>query len=113
MRPWMNGTTITMDSQNRIQSFNVTSNKFTQGTHYKTVNIYSFSEKSWNKIVEQLELYIASGKVNEYYEVIFKKLLADGSLSMEGVLFDSKFWYEIDTPDDLLKAERTLENTHT
>ncbi len=113
MRPWMNGTTITMDSQNRIQSFNVTSNNFTQGTHYKTVNIYSFSEISWNKIVEQLELYIASGKVNEYYEVIFKKLLADGSLSMEGVLFDSKFWYEIDTPDDLLKAERTLENTHT
>lgn len=110
MRPWMNGTTITMDSQNRIQGFGVTSNKITQSTHYKTVNIYSFSEISWKKIVEQLELYIASGKVNEYYEVVFEEMLADGSLSMDGVFFDSKFWYEIDTLDDLLNAEAALEN---
>ncbi len=111
MRPWMNGATVTMDALNRVQAFAVGNN--TSGTHYKTVNIYSLSASSWQKVVERLKLYISSGKVNEFYEVVFKEMLADGSLFMDGVFFDPESWYEIDTPADLANAERILEETDT
>ena len=113
MQPWMNGTTITMDSLNRVQAFGMGSNGYTEITRYKTVNIYSLSASSWQNVIEQLELYISSGKVNEYYEVVFKTMIADGSLSMNGVFFDPECWYEIDTPVDLANAERILEETDT
>lgn len=105
MQPWMNGTTITMDSLNRVRAFGMGSNGYTDGTHYKTVNIYSLSVSTWRKVMERLTLYISSGKVNEYYEVVFKEMIADGSLSMDGVIFDPDSWYEIDTPADLINAE--------
>ena len=111
MQPWMNGTTVTMDALNRIQAFAV--GDTTNGTRYKTVNIYSLSLSSWQKVVERLELYISSGRTNEFYEVIFKEMLAEGSLSMDGVFFDPESWYEIDTPADLANAERILEETDT
>ena len=113
MQPWMNGTTITIDSLNRVQAFGMGGNGYTEITRYKTVNIYSLSDSSWRKAVERLELHISSGKVNEYYEVVFKEMIADGSLSMDGVFFDPERWYEIDTPADLANAERILEETDT
>ena len=113
MQPWMNGTTITIDSLNRVQAFGMGGNGYTEITRYKTVNIYSLSDSTWRKVVERLELHISSGKVNEYYEVVFKEMIADGSLSMDGVFFDPERWYEIDTPADLANAERILEETDT
>jgi len=113
MQPWMNGTTITIDSLNRVQAFGMGGNGYTEITRYKTVNIYSLSDSTWRKVVERLELHISSGKVNEYYEVVFKEMIADGSLSMDGVFFDPERWYEIDTPADLTNAERILEETDT
>jgi choline kinase len=41
MQPWMNGTTVTMDALNRIQTFAV--GDTTNGTRYKTVNIQPFA----------------------------------------------------------------------
>ena len=113
MQPWMNGTTITIDSLNRVQAFGMGGNGYTEITRYKTVNIYSLSDSTWRKVVERLELHISSGKVNEYYEVVFKEMVVDGSLSMDGVFFDPERWYEIDTPADLANAERILEETDT
>jgi len=113
MQPWMNGTTVTIDSLNRVTAFDMVSNGNTSGTRHKTVNIYSLSGSSWRKVVERLEHYISSGKINEYYEVVFKEMIADGSLSMEGVFFDPECWYEIDTPADLMNAERLLGETDT
>jgi len=107
MQPWMNGTTITLDSLNRVSAFGMGSAE-SVGTRYKTVNLYSLSDSSWRKVVERLELYISSGKINEYYEVVFKEMIADGSLSMDGVFFDPERWYEIDTPADIVNAERIL-----
>ena len=113
MQPWMHGTTITLDSLNRVQAFHLGRNGRTVDTRYKTVNIYSLSDSSWRKVVERLELHISSGKVNEYYEAVFKEMIADGSLSMDGVFFDPECWYEIDTPVDLVNAERILGETDT
>ena len=105
MQPWMNGTTITMDSLNRVRTFGMGGNRSTNAIHYKTVNIYSLSDYSWGKVIERLDNRISSERVNEYYEVVFKEMIADGSLSMGGVIFDPDSWYEIDTPADLLIAE--------
>ena len=113
MQPWMNGTTVTIDSLNRVRAFSMGRNTYTEGTPYKTVNIYSLSDSSWRKVVERLGLHISSGKVNEYYEAVFKEMIADGSLSMNGVFFDPECWYEIDTPADLVNAERILGETDT
>ena len=111
MQPWMNGTTITLDSLNRVLAFGMGSKENTEGARYKTVNIYSLSDSSWRKVVERLELYISFGKVNEYYEAVFKDMIADGSLSMDGVFFDPERWYEIDTPADVVNAGRILGET--
>ena len=113
MQPYMNGTTITLDSLNRVSAFGMDNNKQTVGTRYKTVNMYSLSDSSWRKVTERLELFISSGRINEYYEAVFKQMIADGSLSMDGVFFDSEYWYEIDTPADLVNAERLLGETDT
>jgi choline kinase len=113
IEPWMNGTTITMDSLNRVTGFGIGDNGYTEGPRYKTVNICSLSDSSWRKIIEQLDIYIHSGKVNEYYEVIFKEMISSGSLSMEGVFFDPERWYEIDTPADLINAESIFGETDT
>ena len=104
---------FTIDSLNRVQAFGIGGNGYTEITRYKTVNIYSLSDSTWRKVVERLELHISSGKVNEYYEVVFKEMIADGSLSMDGVFFDPERWYEIDPPADLANAERILEETDT
>ena len=73
---------------------------------YKTVNIYSFSLSSWHDILKRLNQYISDGIVNDFYEVIFAKMVTDGSLSLQAVSFDSKPWYEIDTIADLAEAEK-------
>ena len=115
-QPWMSGTVASVDRENNIQALLDTRHQasdFDYSKVYKTVNIYSLSDSSWRKIIERLKLYISSGKVNEYYEVVFKEMIADGSLSMEGVFFDPESWYEIDTPADIVKAERILGETDT
>jgi len=75
-------------------------------TKYKTVNIYSFSLSSWYQVVGVLNEYIQAGRVNDYYEVIFREMVAQKSLSLKAISFDAKPWYEIDTIEDLASAER-------
>jgi choline kinase len=113
--PWMNGTTIAMDSSGDVAYFHKTPTtpalpKVRVGrlrdSAYKTVNICSLSRASWSRVLPRLEQAIADGRVNEYYEVVFAEMVGDGSLSFECVLFDSDQWYEVDTLEDLPGAER-------
>ena len=112
VQPWMSGTLVSMNSRNRVSAFhmgmnaiNISMNK----TMFKTVNIYSLSRLSWQKVFKRLEVYISNGKVNEYYETVFREMVANGSLSLEGVFFDPQLWYEIDTIEDLKNAECILD----
>ena len=73
---------------------------------YKTVNMYSFSAPSWQRVANRLEQYISAARVNEYYETVFAEMVAAGNLSFEAVLFDNECWYEIDTLEDLRAAEK-------
>jgi choline kinase len=110
--PWMNGTTITMDSSGHVACFRAASEPREgpagplRDSAYKTVNICSLSRATWSCVLPRLERAIAAGRVNEYYEVVFAEMVADGSLSLECVLFGSDQWYEVDTLEDLRGAER-------
>lgn len=108
MQPWMNGTCVTINQSQQVKGFltgNVPPPPLGENI-YKTVNIYSISLISWYEIVKRLDKRISEGKVNDYYETIFAEMIADGSLSFEAVFFDDKPWCEIDTIEDLAKAEK-------
>ena len=106
MQPWMNGATVTANISHHVKKFQSGIAGPFDEIRYKTVNIYSFSTSSWNSIKKRLGQYISAGKVNDYYETVFAEMVADGSLSLKTVSFDSKRWYEIDTIADLAKAEK-------
>ena len=106
MEPWLNGTTVSVNSLNQITQFQKGTTDNYSDIRYKTVNIYSFSLSSWKAIINRLNRYISSGQVNCYYEVVFSEMIDDGSLSLESVSFDHKPWYEIDTIHDLSEAEK-------
>lgn len=106
MAPWMNGTSVLINKFNIVKNF-VNGNSIQLGEiRYKTVNIYSFSLSTWHAIIERLNEYIAANNVNCYYETVFGEMLANGNLSLQTVLFDNKLWYEIDTIEDLVEAEK-------
>ncbi len=104
MLPWMNGTTVTLDSLRRVSAFGTSRNM--RNVVYKTVNIYSLSWSSWQKIIVYLNRYIAFDNLNYYYEAVFRQMIADGSLDFDSVFFDAECWYEVDTLEDLSEAER-------
>jgi len=105
MQLWMNGTTVRVNQFKHVTKFYNGAGPLDE-IRYKTVNIYSFSLSSWHGILKRLNQYISDGRVNDYYEVIFAKMVTDGSLSLRAVSFDSKPWYEIDTIADLAEAEK-------
>jgi len=106
MQSWMNGTCVIINRFHRVKAFLADNADGFGETKYKTVNIYSLSLNYWHEIVKRLDTRISDGKVNDYYEIIFAEMIADGSLSFENVSFDGKPWYEIDTIEDLAKAEK-------
>ncbi len=106
--PWMNGTMVAVDHSQRVTRFHADGHSLRQESTYKTVNMYSFSRSSWRRVVRRLEEHVSAGKVNTYYETVLGEMVVDGSLALRAVFFDDARWYEIDTPEDLHQAERTM-----
>lgn len=105
MRPWMNGTTVSVDTAQHVTAFQIANAKAGCESVHKTVNMYSFSRDTWRKFVQRLSSHVTAGRVNEYYETVLAEMLGDGSIAMEAVPFDKGCWYEIDTLEDLQEAE--------
>ncbi len=105
---WMNGSTVTLDPHGQVNAFHSSVNQecVTESCLLKTVNMYSLSLSSWKQVEKRLELYISSGRVHDYYEVVFSEMVREGALSFKVVTFDPGSWYEIDTLSDLDEAER-------
>ncbi len=106
MAPWMNGSSVLINQFNIVKNFENSNSIHLGEIRYKTVNIYSFSLSTWYAIIERLNEYIAANNVNCYYETVFGEMIANGNLSLQTVLFDNKLWYEIDTIEDLVEAEK-------
>ncbi|NOY71601.1 MAG: phosphocholine cytidylyltransferase family protein [Gammaproteobacteria bacterium] len=108
--PWMNGTTVELDSTSRVTAFRKGGEVVSGVPQYKTVNIYSLSPQSWIVVEERLRLYIESGRLSDYYEAIFTELVAEGSLDFGAVFFKKNRWYEVDTQADLVEAEKLYDS---
>jgi choline kinase len=106
MQPWLNGTTVSINNKNEVTKFQPGTTESYKDIRYKTVNIYSFSLKSWKEVAKKLNQYIAEGSVNSYYETVFSALVDEGTIQFKAISFDEKPWYEIDTVEDLLTAEK-------
>ena len=106
VQPWMNGSCVTINKSQLVKAFLADNADSFGEIKYKTVNIYSISLTSWHCILKKLDKRISDGKVNDYYETVFAEMIADGSLTFKIVSFDGKPWYEIDTIEDLAKAEK-------
>ena len=104
IKDWMHGTTVTLNSDQRVMGFKTNTSPIRNKIKFKTVNIYSFSLASWRTITQRLDQHIKEGKVNGYYETVFSELVDEGLLSLQAVSFDKKAWYEIDTIGDLAEA---------
>lgn len=103
--PWMNGTTVTVDPDGQVTAFHIGSNAEDGPPRYKTVNVYSLSVPTWNRVAIRLNRFISDGRVGEYYEAVFAEMIADGTLSFEAAFIDPNSWYEIDTMVDLNEAQ--------
>jgi len=105
LQPWLDGTTVSLNKQNQVTKFHKGTTDTYTDIRYKTVNIYSFSLLSWRAIVKLLNQYISEGNVNCYYETVFAEMIDNQTLTFESISFNHKPWYEIDTIQDLAKAE--------
>ncbi|HID70920.1 MAG TPA: phosphocholine cytidylyltransferase family protein [Desulfobacterales bacterium] len=109
--PWMNGTTVTINSRQKIEAFHDDTHKH-EDNHYKTVNIYSLSSSTWQLVREKLDHYISNNMVNGYYETVFADMVTEGCLAFTPVFFDSNRWYEIDTIADMRAAAQMCGRHH-
>ena len=106
MKPWLNGSTVTINPSNTVDAFHSDAKNNSDQTRYKTVNIYSLSVSSWYRVIAKLNQYVLAGRVNDYYEAVFQQMVTEKSLSFQAIFFDHKPWYEIDTIEDLASAEK-------
>jgi choline kinase len=111
LQPWMNGTTVTINSHQTVKAFQKNVRK-PDNRHYKTVNIYSLSARTWQQVRKRLDHHIAKNMVNGYYETVFADMVKEDCLSFAPVFFDADRWYEIDTLTDLRAAARICSLYH-
>ncbi len=108
-QPWMSGTVASVNRENNIQALLDTRHQaadFDYSKVYKTVNIYLLRRKFLARyFVPHIEAFIASGDVNDFYEVILHTMAYQQRYNMSAVFCDDVKWFEIDDENDRLAAE--------
>lgn len=116
-QPWMSGTVASVDKENNIQALLDTRHQvsdFDYSKVYKTVNIYLLRHEFLVRyFVPHIEAFIASGDVNEFYEVILHTMAYQRSYNMAAVFCDDVKWFEIDDENDRLAAEYVFASQQT
>jgi histidinol-phosphate/aromatic aminotransferase/cobyric acid decarboxylase-like protein/choline kinase len=105
---WMDGTVVTIDEYDRIESF-IPGKRFSFDkipSYYKTVNIYKFSRDfSRTHYVPFLEAYSIALGNNEYYEQVLRVITMLDDSELRAKRLQGQSWYEIDDLQDLDIAE--------
>lgn len=104
---WMNGTRVLAGAGPRIEKFLFPPHTGS-GKQLKTVNIYSLSRGSWERVSGVLERYVSEGRNDVFYEHAFAELVEEGWIAFDMVPFPQSRWYEVDTRADLDEAERLV-----
>lgn len=103
--PWMNGTTVTVDASNCVTALHSKTDPLAEKATLKTVNLYSFSEITWSKIVARLDIHVKQGQLSEFYEIVLTELVKEREIFLRAVCVNENRWYEVDTISDLRAAE--------
>ena len=108
-QPWMSGAVVSLSKSGNIQALMDAREQgpdFDYSKVFKTVNIYLFQKEFLRRyFLPHLDAYIASGDVNEYYEVILHAMAHRVDRQLGAVQCDGLRWYEIDDENDRLSAE--------
>ena len=106
---WMSGTVVTINESGNVLALidsREQGKNFDYSQVFKTVNVYLFRGEFLRRyIVPHLEAFIASGEINEYYEVILHAMAHRGIHNLRAVQCDDLRWYEIDDESDRRAAE--------
>ena len=109
-KSYMDGTVVDIDKNSNVIEFILKADKSHKANiHdlYKTVNIYSFSYNAFNKfVVPELNYLVKSGQKHVYYEQAIAKAVSENKYLLKAVNFSKTLWYEIDTEEDLINAEK-------
>ena len=104
----MNGTVVALDSASGVSAMFLSRDQgdgFDVSDKYKTLNFYKFSAAFIRDFLERkLEAHIHGENVNSYYEQIVKEAV-DSGYQFFGLKTAGAKWWEIDTIEDLEKAE--------
>ena len=106
----LSGTVVRCDDRGRIRSFVLGADQapdFNRAGAFKTVNIYLLrAELLRDHVLPRLCRQVEAGRVQDYYESIFRDFVADGSVTdLAAVDVSASRWYEIDDRRDLDAAE--------
>ncbi len=106
---FMDGTVVNVNNQNIIERFFLKSTPDRPADCtglYKTVNIYNFRLSTFKTaIIPRLRALTAKGDHQVYYEQAIAEAVDKGAAIMTAANFAGTPWYEIDTEEDLEKAE--------
>ena len=110
---WMDGTCVKLDGNDNITDFipGKCFNEAEKDEYYKTVNIYKLSQEfSSNCYVPQLNSYMEEFGRNEYYEQVFRKIIAFENPGIFAKRLEGQKWYECDNVQDLAIASELFKN---
>lgn len=107
------GTTASVSKDGYLENLYLKHSKKPTNTElYKTVNIYSFCPDSGISLFNKIDELIKNGDVNSFYELALIELIKRNEISLEMVNFNTVWWDEIDTPDDLERVEMVYLNSN-
>ena len=106
----LSGTVVRLDCRGRVDAFVLGAEQddhFDASHAFKTVNISLLRGPLLREqVLPELCRKVESGQVHEYYETVFRDLVADGSIDdLLGVDVSASRWYEVDDHRDLDIAE--------
>ena len=83
---------------------------FDYSNAFKTVNIYSFDGSTMQQyLIPALDTWVDKGFTNEFYEATIADLVAQNTIKLATQHVTKNRWIEIDTVDDLEKAESEID----
>jgi len=102
------GTVVTLLDCNSVDRFYVKGPPRQEKPLYKTVNMYSFSSRTVDRLRNRIERLVPCSDTYRFYECILNELVTEGEIELHLADFDHGWWDEVDNLDDLKRVEQKL-----
>jgi len=108
----MAGSTVGLDASQKVADFAVGASRPAGEERYKTVNAYTFSRETWDRVLPLLDRRVRAGHVHDYYEIVLSQLASERNISLTATRFDHERWIEVDSQEDLILARARFRHRH-